>query len=124
MNLNENTIDSNDNDDDLQVELINDGSVDMHDVIDVLKNVFDPEIHYSIWDIGLIYKIEVANSKILITMTLTTVFCPEAQTLPDEVQNSVKEKFPDYEVIVELSFEPEWSVDNMNEAVRLKLGLL
>lgn len=124
MNLNENTIDSNDTDDDLQVELINDGSVDINDVIDVLKNVFDPEIHYSIWDIGLIYKIEVANSKILITMTLTTVFCPEAQTLPDEVQNSVKQKFPDYDVIVELSFEPEWSVDNMNEAVRLKLGLL
>lgn len=104
--------------------IINNSTIDIEDITNILKNIFDPEIYFSIYDIGLIYKIEATNEKIIITMTLTSVNCPEAQSIPDEVFKCIQEKFPDKEVIVDLTFEPAWTVENMADEVKLKLGLL
>lgn len=106
------------------ITIVNNSSIDTEDIINILKNIFDPEIYFSIYDIGLIYKIEVSNEKITITMTLTSINCPEAQSIPDEVFKKIQEKFPDNEIIVDLVFEPAWTVENMADEVKLKLGLL
>jgi len=105
-------------------EIINNSSLDSDDIISVLQTVFDPDIHYSIYDIGLIYQVKIENRTIHVLMTLTSVNCPEAQTLPENVNIALKERFPDYDVTVELTFEPEWTVENMSEEVKLGLGLL
>lgn len=105
-------------------EIINNSTIKSEDVISVLQTVYDPDIHYSIYDIGLIYKITINEKSIHILMTLTSVNCPEAQSIPLNVEESLKEKFPDYEIIVEMTFEPEWTVENMSEEVQLTLGLL
>lgn len=94
------------------------------DIIEVLQNVFDPDIHYSVYDIGLIYKVTVTDEKIDVIMTLTSVNCPEAQSLPEEIESSLKEKFPDLNIFVEITFEPMWTVDNMSDEIKLSLGLL
>ena len=106
------------------ITIINNSSIDIEDIIIILKNIFDPEIYFSIYDIGLIYKIELNEEKITITMTLTSINCPEAQSIPDEVFQKIQEKFPDKEIIVDLIFEPAWTVENMADEVKLKLGLL
>lgn len=94
------------------------------DIINILKNVFDPEIDFSVYDIGLIYGITILHEQIIILMTLTTINCPEAQTLPEMVKLAIENNFPNVTVLVELTFEPEWNVDNMNDEVKLRLGLL
>ena len=106
------------------ITVINNSSIDTEDIINILKGIFDPEIYFSIYDIGLIYKIEANESTITITMTLTSVNCPEAQSIPDEVFKRIHEKFSDKEIIVDLTFEPAWTVENMSDEVKLKLGLL
>lgn len=93
-------------------------------VIDILKSIFDPEIPYSIYDIGLIYKVIINNSDMTIIMTLTSVNCPEAQTLPELVTNSLLKEFKEFNVKVDVVFEPTWTVDLMSEEILLKLGLL
>lgn len=94
------------------------------DIIEVLQNVFDPDIHYSVYDIGLIYQVNVDDKKLEVIMTLTSVNCPEAQSLPEEIKFSLEQKFPDLEVTVEITFEPMWTVDNMSDEIKLSLGLL
>lgn len=66
----------------------------------------------------------VDTSKIDVMMTLTSVNCPEAQSLPEDIKLSLEEKFPELTVSVEITFEPMWTVDNMSEEIKLSLGLL
>ncbi len=96
----------------------------IEDVKDVLKSIFDPEIDFSIYDIGLIYEIHVDLNTMKIIMTLTSVNCPEAQYIPDKVKEDLEAKFPHLSVEVEITFEPAWTVDNMSDEVKLRLGLL
>lgn len=106
-------------------EVINDNpQINTQDIIEVLESVFDPDIHYSVYDIGLIYKVTVDTTSLNVLMTLTSVNCPEAQTLPEQIKESLMEKFPELEVNVEITFEPAWTVDNMSEEIKLSLGLL
>lgn len=106
-------------------EVINNNpNIETSDIIEVLESVFDPDIHYSVYDIGLIYKVTVNTKCLEVIMTLTSVNCPEAQTLPEQIKDSLLEKFPDLEVTVEITFEPAWTVDNMSEEIKLSLGLL
>lgn len=105
-------------------EFDNTSPLNTEDIIAILQTVYDPDIHYSIYDIGLIYKVTVNLTTIHVLMTLTSVDCPEAQSLPLNVENALKEKYPDYEIVVEMTFEPQWTVDNMSEEVKLTLGLL
>lgn len=94
-------------------------------VIDALKTIYDPEIPVDIYNLGLIYQIEVEqDSKVRILMTLTSPNCPVAESLPDEVMNKIKEIEGISEVEVNLTFDPPWSKDNLTEEARLELGLL
>jgi FeS assembly SUF system protein len=94
-------------------------------IVDALKNVFDPEIPVSIYDMGMIYAIRVDENKIAhILMTVTAPNCPVADTLPIEVHNKVKEIEGISDVVVNLTFEPPWDEDMMSDAAKLELGLL
>ena len=106
------------------VEVINSTDINPEIIVNILKNVFDPDIHYSIYDMGLIYKIEISEEDIRITMTLTSVNCPAAQTLPDEVYEKIKFEFNEKNVYVDITFEPAWTLDNMQEYVKIGLKLI
>jgi len=95
------------------------------EIVQVLKNIFDPEIPVNIYDLGLIYAIDVGdNNKVEITMTLTAPNCPVADSLLAEVQEKVKaiEGVSDAKVI--LTFEPPWDESNLTDEARLELGLM
>ena len=94
-------------------------------VIDVLKNIYDPEIPVNIYELGLVYDINIDNHfKATITMTLTAPNCPVAESLPQEV----KERTADIDGIsdseVNIVFEPPWTKDMISESALLELGLL
>ena len=92
-------------------------------IVEVLKTVYDPEIPVDIYELGLIYGIDVdAERRVLVTMTLTSPACPSAQQLPSEVRYKVK-AIPDVtDAWVEIVWEPPWDKDRMSEAARLQLG--
>ena len=92
-------------------------------IIEALGTVYDPEIPVSIWELGLVYNIDInEKNDILITMTLTTPNCPEAETIPDRVAEAVSKCENVGDVRVEVVWEPTWTQDNMSEAARLELG--
>ena len=94
-------------------------------VIESLKKVFDPEIPVNIYELGLIYKIDIDDkSNVKIEMTLTAPTCPIADSIVEDVKAKVKEIEEAKEVDVELVFEPPWEMSMMSEAAQLELGLL
>ncbi|MBS1154613.1 MAG: sufT [Proteobacteria bacterium] len=95
-------------------------------VITMLRTIYDPEIPVNIYDLGLIYNLEVEEEggHVQIQMTLTAPGCPVAQTFPQVVANTVGEVEEVNSVEVELVWDPPWSVDRMSEAARLQLGML
>jgi FeS assembly SUF system protein len=95
------------------------------EVVQVLKNIFDPEIPVNIYDLGLIYAIDVDDdNKVEITMTLTAPNCPVADSLLAEVQEKVKGIEGVSEAKVILTFEPPWDESNLTDEARLDLGLM
>lgn len=94
-------------------------------VIDTIKGIFDPEIPVNIYELGLIYRIDVSEEgKVKVKMTLTAPACPVAGTLPGEVEKKI-ENIPEVKSAeVELVWEPQWSKEMMSEAARLDLGLM
>ncbi len=94
-------------------------------IIETLKQIFDPEIPVNIFDLGLIYEVNVAaDFSVQIVMTLTAPNCPVADSLPNEVNEKIKALEGVKEVHVELTFEPSWDKDMMSEEAQLDLGLL
>ncbi|MCK4360485.1 MAG: SUF system Fe-S cluster assembly protein [Bacteroidales bacterium] len=94
-------------------------------IIETLKTVFDPEISVNIYDLGLIYKINIDDDKnVKILMTLTSPNCPVAENIPAEINEKVKTVEGIKDVEVELTFEPPWNKDMMSETALLELGLL
>ena len=94
------------------------------DVIRALRTIFDPEIPVNIYDLGLIYAIDIDNARnINIQMTLTSPGCPVAQTFPGTVETEVKKVEGVKSATVILVWEPPWSSENMSEAAKLQLGL-
>ncbi|MFA9479604.1 iron-sulfur cluster assembly protein [Phycisphaerales bacterium AB-hyl4] len=94
-------------------------------IIAVLKQIYDPEIPVSVYDLGLIYNIEIDEEKnVTTTMTLTTPACPVAQELPEQVRAAVGRVREVKESHVELTFDPPWSQDNLSEEAKLELGLM
>ena len=90
-----------------------------------LKTVYDPEIPVSIYDLGLIYDVEVSDvCDVEITMTLTSPNCPVAETLPVEVEEKVKVVPAVKNVKVSIVFEPVWTKEMMSEEAKLELGML
>lgn len=95
------------------------------DIVRMLKTVYDPEIPVNIYDLGLIYKVDVDDDKnITITMTLTAPNCPAADFILEDVRLKL-ESIPEAKnVIVNLTFEPEWNKDMLSEEAKLELGFL
>ena len=92
-------------------------------IIEALKTVYDPEIPVDIWELGLIYGIDVApEGDVTVRMTLTAPSCPAAEALPPEVEQKVGAVEGVRSARVELVWEPTWSKDLMSEAAKLKLG--
>ena len=94
-------------------------------VVKVLKTVYDPEIPVDIYELGLIYDVFLNESNdVKVLMTLTTPNCPVADSLPEEVNNKIKEIPQVNEVEIEMTFHPPWSKDLMSEEAQLELGFL
>jgi FeS assembly SUF system protein len=94
-------------------------------VIEAISSVFDPEIPVNIYELGLIYDININGmNDVRIDMTLTSPACPVAGTLPGEVELAVKGVESIGGVHVELVWEPPWTPDRMSEAARLELGFM
>jgi FeS assembly SUF system protein len=95
------------------------------EIITQLKTVYDPEIPVNIYDLGLIYDINIAEDlDVHINMTLTTPGCPVAHSFPGMVEDSVRQLSSIGEVMVELVWDPPWTQERMSEAAKLELGLL
>ena len=93
-------------------------------VIEEIKKIFDPEIPVNIYELGLIYKIEVNDKNIVnVDMTLTSPNCPVAESLPNEVKENIKKVEGVSDVILNLVWEPPWDKDKMSEAAKLELNL-
>lgn len=94
-------------------------------IIEALRKVFDPEIPVNIYDLGLIYEINISDeSKVHVLMTLTSPNCPVAETLPVEVRDKTLSVDGVREADVELTFEPPWDQEMLSEEAKLELGLL
>ena len=93
-------------------------------IILALKRVYDPEIPVNIYDMGLIYNIDVTeDGRASVLMTLTSPNCPVAGSLPGAVERAVRGVEGVTDAKVELTFDPPWSKDRMSEAAKLALGL-
>ena len=94
-------------------------------VIDALREIYDPEIPVNIYDLGLIYGVEVDdNADATVTMTLTTPHCPVAETMPGEVEMRVTSVPGIRDAEVVLVWEPAWGPHKMSDEARLELGML
>lgn len=93
-------------------------------VVEALKTVYDPEIPVNIYELGLVYKIDITEEdQVLVEMTLTSPACPVAGTLPGEVESKVLSVSGVQEATVELVWDPPWDTAKMSEAARLQLGI-
>ena len=94
-------------------------------IIDMLKTVYDPEIPVNVYDLGLIYKIDLADDgELVIDMTLTAPNCPAADFIMEDVRLKVESVEGVTSAQVNLVFEPEWDKDMMTEEAKLELGFL
>jgi FeS assembly SUF system protein len=94
-------------------------------IIEGMKKVYDPEIPINIYDLGLIYEIQIdAEKKAKILMTLTSPNCPAAGVLPGQVEAAVRQAEGVTDAEVEIVWEPQWGREMMSEAAALDLGLL
>ncbi len=100
-------------------------------VVQVLKTVYDPEIPVDIYELGLIYSVDVAEEEVAegadkevsIVMTLTSPMCPVAETLPPEVEDKVRAVHGVGSVTLDLVWDPPWTPDLMSEAAKLELNM-
>lgn len=94
-------------------------------IVAMLKTVYDPEIPVNIYDLGLIYKIDVTDNKeAILDMTLTAPNCPAADFIMEDVRQKVESIEEIQTATVNLVFEPEWHKDMMSEEAKLELGFL
>ena len=95
-----------------------------NNVIQEIKKIYDPEIPVNIYELGLIYKIEVDNrNKVDINMTLTSPNCPVAESLPKQVKENIMKVEGVSDVNLNIVWDPPWSKDMMSEAAKLELNL-
>ncbi len=95
------------------------------EIVSTLKTIFDPEIPVNIYDLGLIYEVNVnEEGKATVVMTLTSPNCPVAESMPEEVFDKVSAVEGVTHVDVNLTFDPPWTKDMLSEEAMLELGLL
>ena len=92
-------------------------------IIAEIKTIYDPEIPVNIYDLGLIYDINVDKKKVKIKMTLTSPNCPVAESLPKEVKDIAMQVEEIEDVDLQLVWDPPWNKDMMSEAAKLELNL-
>jgi FeS assembly SUF system protein len=95
------------------------------EVLEALRTCFDPEIPVNIYELGLIYSVNVEEGgAVTITMTLTSPHCPAAQSMPAEIEEKVKALSGVTDVKIDLVWDPPWDPSKMSEAARLQLGMM
>ena len=93
-------------------------------IIEEIRKIYDPEIPVNIYDLGLIYDIQIKDENfVIIKMTLTTPNCPVAESLPKEVKDGVMQVEGVKDVDLELVWDPPWNKDMMSEAAKLEMNL-
>ena len=94
-------------------------------IVNVLKNIYDPEIPVSIYELGLIYEHKVDdNGNVKVVMTLTAPNCPVADVMPRQVKEEISYLTDVKNVEVEITFDPPWDQDMISDEARLELGLM
>ena len=94
-------------------------------IVNVCKNLYDPEIPVNIYDLGLIYDIKVSeDGKVKVVMTLTAPNCPVAESLPAQLKQEISYLKGVKDVDLEITFDPPWNQDMISEEAKLMLGLL
>ena len=94
-------------------------------VVQAIKSVYDPEIPVDVYELGLIYEIQVYPvNNVFIKMTLTSPSCPSAETIPSEVEMKVKAIEEVNDVQIELTFDPPYTMEMMSEVAKLELGFM
>lgn len=93
------------------------------DIIEQLKKVYDPEIPVNIWDMGLIYNIDMSADAVRIKMTFTSPTCPMMEELMQQIYDVVRTVTGDVPVYVDLVWDPPWDLSRMSDAARLELDL-
>ena len=105
-------------------DVVKENIIDKEEIIEKIKTVFDPEIPVNIYDLGLVYNIDIdSNNNIGIKMTLTTPNCPVADSMPESVGKAVSKVKGISSIKVELVWEPKWSKDMMTEDAKLALDI-
>jgi FeS assembly SUF system protein len=95
------------------------------EVIEALRTIFDPEIPVNVYELGLIYLVEVTGEgAVMIRMTLTSPHCPAVQSMPAEIEGKVRAISGVTEVSIDLVWDPPWDQSKMSEAARLQLGMM
>ena len=95
------------------------------EVIEALRTVFDPEIPVNVYELGLIYLVEVSSEgAVMIRMTLTSPHCPAVQSMPAEIESKVRTISGVTDVNIDLVWDPAWDQSKMSEAARLQLGMM
>jgi len=95
------------------------------DIVRAIKNVFDPEIPVDVYELGLIYEINIFPvNNVHILMTLTSPACPSAEEIPGEIEMNVKALESVNDVTVEVTFDPPYATDMMSEEAKLELGFM
>ena len=96
-----------------------------NEALEVIQTIYDPEIPVNIYELGLIYEVNVSNElNIEIVMSLTSPFCPAAQSMPAEIKEKLSLITGVKEVEVRVTFDPQWSQELMSESAKLQLGFL
>lgn len=92
----------------------------------ILKTIPDPELNISVWDLGLIYGIDIDKTKELVTiiMTLTTIGCPLFSLISEPIKNQIGKLDGVKKVEVDLTFEPPWTMDRMSDEAKMQMGFL
>jgi metal-sulfur cluster biosynthetic enzyme len=98
-------------------------AIDEQSILDVLRQVIDPELDCNVVDLGLIYSVQIEAAKISVTMTLTTPGCPMHESIAKGVRNALLNVADVEEVNVSLVWEPPWTTDRLSADARQRLGL-
>jgi FeS assembly SUF system protein len=93
-------------------------------IIAALRNIYDPELPVNIYDLGLIYSIDIKGRDVDVVMTLTSPNCPVAGSMPAQVECAIKAFDEVDNVCVELTWDPPWDSNSLSDEVKLMLGLL
>ncbi len=93
-------------------------------IVKMLRTVFDPEIPVNVYDLGLIYKVDIDNGVVTLDMTLTAAGCPASDFILEDVRMKVESVEGVKEVIINLVFDPPWGQEMMSDEAKLELGIL